>query len=114
MDLPDLDKAAHAAEALTVGHRGQHRCTDSIYYGPRDAGDCPVSAAVQVLADTIDQVRALPHTAVHDAEHVDLVALGMTGLVMADLAPEDRDGWRLTVRNALEAHAALLDPSVQS
>lgn len=114
MDLPDFDKAAHAAEALTANHRGQHRCTDSIYYGPRDAGTCPVSTAVQVLCDTIDVTKVLPHTAVHDTEHVDLVMLGMTGLVAADLEPDDRDAWRLSVRLALETHAALLDPAVQS
>lgn len=112
MDLPDYDRAAHAAEALTREHRGQHRCTDSVYYGPRDADRCPVSSAVQVLCDTIDQVRALPHQACHDTEHVDLVLLGMTGLAADTLAADDRDAWRLTTRQALETHAALLEPTV--
>lgn len=112
MDLPDYPAATSAIGALLKGHVGQHRCTDSRYYGPNAWTTCPVNTAGATIHGVIAATRALPHVACHDTEHVDLVLLGMTGLVAADLETEDRDAWRTSVRNALEANAALLDPAV--
>lgn len=116
MDLPDYDRAAHAANALTANHRGQHRCTDSIYYGPRDAGTCPVQAAVQVLCDTIDQTRALPHTACHDDPTMYAVAESMSGIPLREVPcsvdADVRLGWLAMARYGTEALAAALDPAL--
>jgi hypothetical protein len=114
MDLPDYPAATDAADHLLTGHTGQHRCTNGHYYGPREATNCPTQTAVATLTGTLEEARVLPHVAVHDTEHIDLVMLGMTGLVAGDLEADDRDAWRTSVRNALETHAALLDPAVQS
>lgn len=118
MDLPDYDRAAHAAEALTTGHRGQHRCTDSVYYGPQDTRTCPVAHAVQTLCDTVDQTRALPHLACHTLGAVEAVAQAMcqhpdgTDVPLTDLDYLQRAWWLRKAQQAMEAHAALLDPDV--
>jgi hypothetical protein len=110
--LPDYLAAREALAALVVGHQAQHRCTDGIYYSTPQSGNCPTRQHAATILETLLTAQTVAHTAVHDTEHVDLVLLGMTGLVAADLTAEDRDAWRLTTRNALEAHVALLDPTV--
>lgn len=114
MDLPDYTQAAAFLGVICQGHNGQHRCTDGAYYSPSNAPSCPVNGQADAVLAVLDAAQQINHVACHDTEHVDLVMLGMTGLVAGDLEAEDRDAWRTSVRNALETHAALLDPSVES
>lgn len=98
-----------ASAVILTNHTGQHRCDDGVYYGVSAWQYCPTQAAHRTLTDTIDQLRSAPHAAAHSPAAVDAVAAGMTGFVLAELAEEDREGWRATARYAIEALAAHLD-----
>ena len=103
---------ADAVETLTGQHQSQHRCDDGIHYGPKAFHKCPMNRAAATLTDAITAERARVHAAAHDPDAVCAVAEGMTGLTMADLTADDRQGWELTARMAIEALAAHLDPDV--
>lgn len=103
---------ADANEALTGHHRGQHRCDDGRYYGPKQWAECPMNKAAAVLSLAIIDERQRVHDAAHDDDAVTAVAEGMTGFVMAELSEDDAHGWRLTARMAIEALAAHLDPEL--
>lgn len=110
--MPETMTTADAYDALTGHHRGQHRCDDGAWYGPRDWQSCPMHRAATALTDRIVEVRDRVHEAAHDPDAVRAVAEGMTGLVMAELGEDDRHGWEATARMAIEALAAHLDPEV--
>jgi hypothetical protein len=105
---------SEAAENLTGHHRGQHRCDDGRWYGPREWQTCPMHVAAGALLDAIDAERRRVHEAAHDADAVRVVAEGMTGLVMAELSADDAHGWQTTARMAIEALAGHLDPDVRA
>lgn len=109
MYLPDYTTADTALTALAEPHGAQHRCTDGRYYTPRETALCPVNVRLGVLRTTLDHARSVAHRACHDTAHITAVAEGMTGLTMSELESEDREGWMLATRHALETHAALLD-----
>lgn len=98
-----------ASAVILTNHTGQHRCDDGVYYGVHNWQDCPTQVAHRTLIDTIDQLRQAPHLAAHTPAAVDAVAAGMTGFVLAELAEEDREGWRATARYAIESLSAWLD-----
>jgi hypothetical protein len=103
---PDVEAAS---KVLLAAHIGQHRCEDGTYYGVHDWTACPTQTAHGVLLAAITRHQTAPHTAAHTPAAVDAVAVGMTGFDLAVLAEEDREGWRLTARYAIEALAAHLD-----
>lgn len=105
---------ADAYETLTGHHRSQHRCDDGKYYGPQRWGECPMNVNAAVLSLAIIDERSRVHEAAHDDDAVRAVAEGMTGLVMADLSEDDRHGWMMTARMAIEALAEHLDPDVET
>lgn len=104
-----------AVETLTHGHRGQHRCGPGRWFGVDAWRSCPTNVAAAALVDALAEERARVHEAAHDDTAVHAVLTGMTGFTVDDLAAmevEDRDGWTLTARGAIEALAAHLDPTV--
>lgn len=104
---------ADAYDALTGHHRGQHRCDDGNYYGPKVWAECPMNVNASVLSLAMVDERNRVHEAAHNDDAVRAVAEGMTGLVMAELSDEDRQGWMMTARMAIEALAAHLDPLLE-
>jgi hypothetical protein len=108
---PSLPGVLDHVQRLTDPHRAGHRCIDGNWWNP-NAGSrqhCPVYTRLQEVADTATALRDSVHEAAHDTAAATAVAEGMTGLVMADLDPEDREGWVLTARMAIEALAIWLD-----
>ena len=103
--------AIAAIDAVEAPHRGGHTCVDARWYNDNTGTrtPCPVR---DHLTTARQQVGKL-HTAVHEAAHNDAaathVAEAMTGLTMADLSDEDRDGWVTAARMAIEGLAEWLD-----
>jgi hypothetical protein len=118
MNLPDYPAAREALAALLVGHQTQHRCTDGTYYSTTAAAACPTRTAVATILDTLLTAETAPHVAAHDDTAVYTVAAAMVrhpdgeAVVLAYLDPPQRSWWIEKARQAMEAHAALLDASV--
>lgn len=103
--------ALSTIETLTAPHRGGHRCTSGDWHND-NVGDrlpCPVLAGLTTVREQVQALHEQVHNAAHDTGAAVAVAEGMTGLVMAELHPEDREGWTLAARMAVEALAAHLD-----
>lgn len=107
----DTKLALAAIEAVDVHHRGGHTCHDGQWYnditGTRTY--CPPRSH---LLTARRQVTILGHAVGHAANsdrHRTAVAEGMTGLTMADLQPEDRDGWLTAAGMAIAALAQSLE-----
>lgn len=105
----------HAAlDALDAPHRAGHRCTDGEWWndavGTRTS--CGVRGHIATIRTQVERLHASVHDAAHSDDAVTAVLTGMTGFSTEDLAAmpaEDRDGWVLTVRLAVEALAEWLD-----
>lgn len=98
-------------DTLAAPHRGGHRCTSGVWFND-NAGDrlpCPVRRDLATVREQVEALHASVHEAAHDTDAAVAVAEGMTGLTMADLDPESREGWTLAARMAVEALAAHLD-----
>lgn len=110
MTLPH-PAAMTALDAVEEPHRGGHRCTDGAWYndnaGPRTP--CPTRQHVATVREQVDRLHAQVHDAAHDTPAAEHVAHAMTGLVLADLEPEDREGWTRTARMAIEGLAEWLE-----
>lgn len=103
--------ALASIDAAEAPHRHGHTCTDGRWWNP-NAGTrspCPIQGHLRVAREQVEKLHAQVHEAAHDTPTVDAVAEGMTGLVLADLQPEDRDGWRMATRLAIESLAEQLD-----
>ena len=103
--------ALSTLDHLTAPHRGAHRCTNGAWFND-NVGDrlpCPVRAGLTTVREQVEALHASVHEAAHDTTAAVAVAEGMTGLTMADLDPESREGWTLAARMAVEALAAHLD-----
>jgi hypothetical protein len=97
-------------DSLAGPHRAGHRCTDGEWYNDATGRPpCPVRRDLGVVREQVEALHASVHEAAHDDDAARAVAEGMTGLVMADLDTESREGWTLTARMAVEALAAHLD-----
>lgn len=105
------DSAHHHLDALTGPHRGGHRCTDGGWYNDATGArvPCPVVRSLTAVRQAVDDLAAAPHAAAHDTAAAVAVAEGMTGLDLSVLAEEEREGWTLTARLAIETLAAHLD-----
>lgn len=119
MDLPDYLAARTSLAALMDGHQTQHRCTNGAYYGPSQAADCPVRSHAATILETLLTAETIAHTTCHTPAAVLAVAQAMvldvdTGAVipMTTLDAFQAGWWITKARLAMEAHAALLDPSV--
>lgn len=110
--MPTLS-TADAFDQLTANHRGQHRCTDGIYYGPKDSASdwarCPVNHAASTLADAIVTAHTAPHEAVHDPDVITQVAGAMLSGPLDELDPEQQEAWRMLARLGLEEFCQILD-----
>lgn len=118
MDLPDYPSATAALGGLLTGHVGQHRCTDGRYYTPMTWETCPVNQSGATLHEVLQSARTVAHRACHDEASVLAVAQAMVGHPDGQTVPLDsldalqRSWWIDKARASMEAHAALLDPSV--
>lgn len=105
-------------DTLTGPHIGGHRCTSGDWYNNLvgDQIPCPVHRDLTTVREQVEGLHAQVHEAAHDTEAAEAVAAGMTGFVMDDLSDEDRHGWTLTARMAVEALAAHLDrdPAIEA
>lgn len=105
------DTALTVIAGLARPHIAGHRCTNGDWYndavGARER--CPVRAALDTLTLEVKGLHEQIHGAAHDDDAARAVAEGMTGLVLADLGDEEREGWTLAARMAIEALAAHLD-----
>lgn len=108
---PEL--ALQAIAAVTTAHVGGHRCQDDRWYNDHTGTHtkCPVRLHMETATAQVQRLAEQVHAAATTPRHIDAVAQGMTGLVLADLQPEDAEGWRTTARYAIEALAASLDGS---
>lgn len=106
---PDL--ALAAIEAVEVHHRGGHTCHDGRWYNDNTGTrtHCPARSHLLTAAFQVVRLGSRVHDAAHSERHPVAVAEGMTGLVMADLQPEDAAGWVQAARMAIEALAASLE-----
>lgn len=103
--------ALTAIEAVEHPHRGGHNCDDGKWYNDNTGTrtPCPVRAHLTTAREQVDRLHAQVHEAAHDEAAAVHVAEAMTGLVLADLADEDREGWVMTARMAMEGLAEWLD-----
>lgn len=101
-ERPNL--ALQSLGAIAIGHTGGHRC-DGEWFNDQTGTrtPCPTLRRLNVIRTQIERLLTQVHDAAHTPRHVDAVAQGMTGLVLADLHPDDADGWRQTARYAIEA-----------
>jgi hypothetical protein len=107
-------------DTLEAPHLHGHSCVSHFpgvdaWYNPGAGrtGPCPTLTTLRDLRTHLAALTTQVHDAAHDDAAAVAVAEGMTGLVMADLEPEEaREGWVLTARLAIEALAAHLDPTV--
>lgn len=101
--------------ALIRPHLYGHRCTDpttgvEMWQQPHLSGvPCHPLAGLRAVETYIAALRTRVHTAAHHTPTAEAVAEGMTGLTMADLPTEEREGWTLTARMAMETLSAILD-----
>ncbi|UQS95193.1 hypothetical protein Pam4_50 [Pseudanabaena phage Pam4] len=106
-----IDTIRDVLTVLSSPHRGGHRCTNGGWYndnaGARTA--CPVLLALDDLGTAATLLASAAHAAAHDTATAVRVAEGMTGLDLAALGEEEREGWTLTARLAIETLAAELD-----
>jgi hypothetical protein len=107
---PDAEHALADLDAAGTDHAYAHRCTDGQWY--RLGHRCPTR---QNLLHAETHVRALigaVEKAAADPDALRTVAEGMTGLTMADLDGDSREGWQTTARLAVLTLAAWLsDPT---
>lgn len=106
---PTLAYAALTAAAAP--HEYGHVCHDGLWYAPHlgTRSPCPPLASLRTVREQVQHLHEQVHTAAHNDTAATAVAEGMTGLVMADLPDEDREGWVTTARMAIEALAHHLD-----
>jgi hypothetical protein len=102
--LVDLDN-------LLRPHLAGHRCIDGQWFNPNAGArrNCPTYTYLTEVRAGAEALHASVHEAAHDDAAATAVAEGMTGLTMAELADEDREGWVLTARMAIEALSEWLD-----
>ena len=118
MDTIDTGPAYAALDVIRARHLGGHSHTDgpglSRWYNPRvrPAEPCPTLTDLDTIHATIAALTARIHAAADDQATVRAVADGMTGLTMADLGDEEREGWEATARMAILSLAARLDGDV--
>lgn len=108
-ERPNL--ALVAIDAVRAPHQIGHRCEDGQWHNP-NAGTrtrCQVLRHLDVARRQVERYSTQVHDAAHTPRHVDAVAQGMTGLVLADLHPDDANGWRTAARYAIEALSFSLD-----
>lgn len=109
------DAAYASIDAAALPHLHGHSCTDGRWYnenaGSRSA--CPTLTHLRHARAQVGLLDSQVHRAAHDDAAVRATAEGMTGLVMADLGGDDREGWMQTARDAIEALAAHLDPTTR-
>jgi hypothetical protein len=103
--------ALAALDAALLPHRGGHRCTDGKWWNDATGTrtPCPTRIHLDLAHEQVGKLHASVHEAAHDTDAATAVAEGMTGLVMAELSADDREGWVLTARMAIEALAEHLD-----
>jgi hypothetical protein len=112
-------EAYAAIDTITRLHTGGHHCLTpdgTTAWFNENAGArsrCPTRTLLTGVRDEITSLTQQVHTAAHDPDAVRATAEGMTGLVMADLGGDDREGWTQTARDAIEALAAHLDPTTR-
>lgn len=102
--LLDLDN-------LLRPHTAGHRCIDGQWVNPNAGArrNCATYDLLQEVRTGAEALHASVHAAAHDTDAATAVAEGMTGLTMAELDTDSRDGWVLTARLAIEALAGWLD-----
>jgi hypothetical protein len=108
---PDAEHALADLDAAGTDHAYAHRCTDGQWY--RLGHRCPTR---QNLLHAETHVRALigaVEKAAADPDALRTVAEGMTGLMMADLDGDSREGWQATARLAVLSLAAWLSTPPQ-
>lgn len=104
--------ALASIDRASLAHRHGHRCDDGQWYNPNTGTKtpCPITASLTIAATQIQRLHAQVHDASHNPTVVDLVAEAMlAGTPLADLPPENADGWRHLTRLAIEALAEYLD-----
>lgn len=107
---------------LELPHQRGHSCRGSYgataWFNPNagSTGACPTLVALRDLRAVLETAyaavtaeRARVHDAAHHTPAAEHVAQAMTGLVMAELAQDDRHGWTMTARMAIEGLAEWLD-----
>lgn len=96
---------------LTNPHLGGHTC-DGRWFNPNAGArnHCPTLVALNAIQEWADETRVWVHLAATDVAAQTRVAEGMTGLVLADLDPEDAVAWRTTAMYAIQALAGHLTP----
>lgn len=103
--------AETAIAAAAAPHRQAHICTDGRWYNPH-AGTrtpCPTLGHLTTATEQVTRLGAAVHDAAHNDDAARYVAEGMTGLVMAQVDAESREGWTTTARMAVEALSEWLD-----
>lgn len=99
-------------DALASPHRSGHRCLDGAWYNPNAGArtPCPASLSLAEVRQEVEDLHQGVHAAAHDPEAIEHVAAGMlAGTPLADLDPEQAEGWRHMARLAVEALAEHLD-----
>lgn len=99
-------------DAAAGPHRSGHRCLDGQWYNPHAGArtPCPTAVTLAAAREDVARLHAAPHAAAHDAEAVDRITEAMlAGTPLADLDPEQADGWRHLARLAVEALAEHLE-----
>lgn len=99
-------------DALAAPHRSGHRCLDGAWYNPHAGArrPCPHSLSLAEVRQEVEDLHQSVHAAAHDPEAVEHVAAGMlAGTPLADLDPEQAEGWRHMARLSVEALAEHLD-----
>ena len=107
---PEL--ALQALAVVTEPHLVGHTCTDGRWWNPRTGTKtpCPVYLHLVTVTQQVQRLAEQVHVAAHQPRHVEAVASGLlAGTPLAELPPEEREGWVTMAQQAISALAVSLD-----
>lgn len=101
---PAAEHALADLALIRADHENAHRCPET-WYNPHVTGGryCPTWNRVQHAITQVETLHLAAADAADQPAACTAVAEAMTGLVMAELDVDSREGWERTARDAMRA-----------